>query len=215
MLKFNFPFMNGDNVESEKNVVESKSTDNETTTSDEFLNTDSEDDKSEEESKKIETDAENNLKTKNIKKKFTPIQKKKFKTKKENKNRKLNEQTIHLINNYETNPNEPSKIKKVSDFIIKVLSSTAQYSIIVGTSSFISYSLVGNSNNFLSNVLRDAVFSSTRIISDIYINTKNNFPQLNQNNETKSINFDENNTILKPEKNIESIFTFDWFALNK
>lgn len=224
MLKLNFPFIGGDNNDMDDDVKNSNEQNDETNL--DSLNSDSDETESEKETDESDEKPklneeklklqDNSKKNKNEKteKQVKKIESKiQFKPKKKNKTRKLNKQTIHLIENYQS-----SKIKNISRLILNVLSSTAQYSIIVGASTFISYSLVGSSNNFFSNVLRDAIFSSTRIISDICTTTKNNYFQqpINKGNETKPLSYEVHDTILNTEKNyIESIFAVDWFTLNK
>lgn len=232
MLNFKFPFVNegtDDDIkyDENKNNIEDYENDrnSEKNNSNEAKNSDTDETESETENDVEKNDSKNNHKSqenhdkKRTESKTKKIEKKtQFKSKKKNKNRKLNKHTIQLIKNHQSKSIKYSKTKNIVKFIFNVLVSTAQYSVIVGTSSFISYSLVGTSNNFLSNVLRDAIFSSTRIISDICTTTKTNYFQKSTNNlnNTDPSTYMNPNEVLKTDANyLDSILSVNWFTLNK
>lgn len=146
------------------------------------------------------------------------------------KKRKLSKNVLNRINNKTkfkiTNNksiNKLEKLKNVSKSVLKIIGKSCQFSALIGISSFISYSLIGNSNNLFSNILRDTIFSSTRIISDIYMTMqKNEVPSIIdylQNSE--QIVQNNNKTESQEQDNFEknSYFTFtspfEWLTLNK
>lgn len=146
------------------------------------------------------------------------------------KKRKLSKHVLNRIRNKtqfkipnSNNGNKLEKLKNVSKSVLKIIGKSCQFSALIGISSFVSYSLIGNSNNLFSNILRDAIFSSTRIISDMYMTMqKNEVPSIIdylQNSEqiVKNNNITESKEKNNYEDNSYFTFTspFEWLTLNK
>lgn len=121
-------------------------------------------------------------------------------------------------NNFRTS--KLSKFKNISKSVLKIIGKSCQYSALIGISSFISYSLIGESNNWFSHILKDTIFSSTRIISDMYITMQKYDAPSIENYLKNTEEIEHKNNTSEPEnyeQNPYFIFTspFNWLTLDK